>query len=196
MYVIKKLIVITCGSILIGIGINLFIIPNHLINGGLIGVGLIIKYAFGFKPGLTIIILSLPLYIIAWLYFRSYFYNGLHGLLISSFFIDFFEPLSHWTNAAPLMINSLTGGLLVGTGIGLLLIVQASTGGGDLLALMIANITAINVGIIIFIMDTFVILMGGYFIQESTVVFSFLMVVMIGLTTYTLTKYFSDQPST
>lgn len=193
---IKKLVAITCGSILIGIGINFFLIPNHLINGGMIGVGLILKYAFGFKPGLTIIILSLPLYVIAWLYFRPFFYNGLHGLLISSFFIDFFEPLSQGVTPAPLIVSSLTGGLLLGTGIGLLLLVQASTGGGDLLALMLAKITAINVGIIIFIMDTIVILLGGFLIQESTIIFSFLMIFMIGLTTYTITKHVTLQTST
>src|SRR5699024_10701274 len=142
------------------------------------------------------ITLSLPLYIIAYIKFRSYFYNGLHGLLISSFFIDFLEPLSHWTNSAPLLINALTGGLLLGTGIGLLLLVHASTGGGDLLALMLAKITAINVGIFIFVLDTAVILLGGYFIQDAAVLFSFLMIFMVGLTTYTMTQHFSFHPHT
>lgn len=189
---IKKSIVIICGSLFVAVGINLFVIPNHLINGGIIGLGLIANYAFAVKPGITIIILSLPLYVIAWLHFRTYFYNGLHGLLVSSFFIDLFQPLSIIPHNVPILISSLSAGLLIGIGIGMMLLVQASTGGGDLLALMIAQQTLINVGIIIFIIDSIVIFFGGIVIEDATILFSFLMIFMIGLTTYFMTTLFQS----
>lgn len=188
--VVKRSIIILLGSCFISFGINFFIIPNHLINGGIIGLGIIANYAFQFKPGLTIITLSLPLYFIAWFYFRTYFYNGLHGLLVSSFFIDLFQPLSKLIETPPILISSLIGGLFIGIGIGVMLLIKASTGGGDLLALMISNLTLINVGILIFMIDSLVILIGGIVVQDAQVFFSFLMVFMIGLTTYLMTTLF------
>lgn len=190
---LKKTIAILLGSFLIAIGINYFLVPNHLINGGMIGVGLIANYAFGLKPGLTTIVVSIPLYIFAWFYFRSFFYNGLHGLLICSFFIDLFYPLSTIADQTPMFISALVGGLLLGTGVGLMLLVKVSTGGGDLLALMISKATSINVGLIILTIDIIVIFSGALTIRETEMIFySFLMILIIGLTTYAITKRFGE----
>ncbi|MFB4169893.1 YitT family protein [Virgibacillus sp. JSM 102003] len=188
---LKKIISILFGGFFIAIGINYFAIPHHLVDGGIIGLGLIAKYTLGLKPGLTIIVLSLPLYIYAWFHFRSYFYNGLHGLLVTSLLIDYFHPLSTW-HTAPILVSAITGGFLIGTGIGIMLLTKTSTGGVDLLALMIAKSTSLNVGIIIFIIDCIVILFGWTVIQETTIIFSSLMVTMIGLTTFTITKYYAS----
>jgi len=189
---IKKGLYVISGSILIGIGINYFLIPHHLINGGMIGVGLILKYAFNLKPGLMIIMLSLPLYIFAFFRYKSYFYNGLHGVLISSFFIDLFQPLSLWPSA-PLLYSAIVGGVFVGTGVSLLLLVNASTGGGDLLALMISNASSLNVGLVIFMIDTIVILSGSIAIREATMIYSFILICVIGITTFTITNKFAKK---
>lgn len=186
-YMFKKMISTLLGSCLIAIGINYFVIPNHLVDGGIIGLGLIAKYTFGLKPGLTIILLSLPLYIYAWFRFRTYFYNGMHGLLVSSFLIDYFHPLSS-LNTAPILISALTGGFLIGTGIGIMLYTKTSTGGTDLLALMISKATSLNVGMIILFIDGLVILLGSTVIKETTIFYSSLMVIVIGLTTSLITK--------
>lgn len=189
----KNLLITLCGSILISISINTFIVPNHLLNGGVIGLSLILKYAFNFKVGLTIIGLSVPIYLIAWIYYRSYFYRGIQGMILCAIFIDLLDPLSTNISNTPLYINALTAGFLFGTGVGLLLLVGSSTGGGDLLGLMIARVTAINVGIIILLMDLMIIFIGSILIAEVTMFYSFMMIFMIGLTTYTIIHFFNDQ---
>ncbi|GAA0589059.1 hypothetical protein GCM10009001_01190 [Virgibacillus siamensis] len=183
----KKMISTLLGSCLIAIGINCFVIPHHLVDGGIIGLGLIAKYTIGLKPGLTIILLSLPLYMYAWFYFRTYFYNGIHGLLVSSFLIDLFHPLST-LHTAPILISALTGGVLIGTGIGMMLYTKISTGGTDLLALMISKSTSLNVGMVILFIDGLVILIGSTVIKETTIFYSSLMVGVVGLTTSVITK--------
>lgn len=85
MYFIKKSIVIVIGSILVSLGINLFLAPYEVLDGGIIGIGLISYYLWGLQTGFIIILLSIPIFIIAWIYYRDYFYNSLHGLLVSSF---------------------------------------------------------------------------------------------------------------
>ncbi|WP_090234601.1 YitT family protein [Lentibacillus halodurans] len=187
---LQKIASIIIGSMLIAIGINYFIIPNHLVDGGIIGLGLISKYTLGLQPGLTIIVLNLPLYIYAWFHFRSYFYNGIHGVLASSFFIDYFHPLMA-LHTPPILISAITGGFVLGSGIGIMLLTKVSAGGGDLLALMLTKVIQLNVGIIILIIDGFVILLGWLTIQETTVLYSGVMVGMVGLTTFTITKSFS-----
>lgn len=188
---LKKTAAILIGSSLIAFGINYFLIPNHLINGGMIGVGLIANYAFDFRPGLTTIIVSLPLYIYALVYYRSYFFNGLHGLFICSFFIDLLYPLSTLSHTPNISMSALFGGIFIGTGVSLMLLVKVSTGGGDLLALIISKTTSVNVGLIIFIIDMLVILWGSLYLHETEmIIFSLMMIFVIGLTTYIITRGF------
>ncbi|WP_163971596.1 YitT family protein [Oceanobacillus halotolerans] len=187
---IKRFFAILFGSTFIAIGVNYFVVPHHLVDGGIIGLGLISKYAFDLKPGFMIILLSIPLYFIAFLRFRTYFYNALHGLLVSSFFIDLFHPIAAWNTSTPILISSLSGGLFIGIGVSTLLLTGTSTSGTDLLALMISTSRSVNVGIITMIIDASVILLGWFIIHETTILYSGLMVTMNSLTIYTVNRYF------
>src|SRR4051812_13485287 len=90
-----KICAILVGSILIAIGIDFFLKPHHVLDGGLVGIGLIIHYLFGVKVGLVMILCSIPIFTISWLYDRQSISNSVHGLWISSLFIDFLEPHSY-----------------------------------------------------------------------------------------------------
>ncbi|WP_347552074.1 YitT family protein [Pseudalkalibacillus hwajinpoensis] len=182
----KKMVAVFTGSALVGFGINSFLVPNQLIDGGMIGIGLIIKYLWGYQTGLTIISLSIPLYIIAFLYFRPYFYNSLHGLLLSSLFIDLFSPLRH-IFSFPILISAILGGFFVGSGIGFMLRFETSTGGTDLLAQFISRMFSLNVGFIIFIIDGLVIIIGSQTIGLNSTIYSAITILFVGLTTSLLT---------
>ncbi|MFC7392003.1 YitT family protein [Scopulibacillus cellulosilyticus] len=182
---IEKFLSMIMGSILLSIGIDGFLVPNHLLDGGIIGIGLILKYIWGFKVGLTIIILSLPIYIFAWFYKRSVFYNGLHGLLISSFFMDLFSPLNSLFHI-PIYFDAVIGGCLVGIGVGLMLRKQCSTGGLDLLSQFIAEKLSINVGGVIFIFDGIILLTGHKTIGVNFF-YSAVVVLLVALMTVCLT---------
>ncbi|WP_042142896.1 YitT family protein [Paucisalibacillus sp. EB02] len=185
---LQKVLAILIGSTLVAIGINYFVIPHHLVEGGIIGVGLIGKYAFDFQPGLTIIILSSPLYLIAFFYERSLFYNGVHGLLVSSFLIDLLRPLSFYSSI-PIFISSLSGGLIIGIGISILLLNHISSGGMDLIALILSKKTSINVGIFLLFFDSLIILVGSIVIPDTTIFYSTLLVGTVGFTTLFFTNF-------
>ena len=179
---VKIGVMISIGSILLSIGINIFLTPYKVLDGGIIGIGLILHYLLGLKAGLMIIFLSIPIFFIAWIYYRKYFYNSLHGMLVSSFFIDLMKPFSGVIHLAPI-ISSLIGGILVGLGIGLMLRIGTSTGGTDLLAQFLFEKTGINVGILIFFIDAVVILLGGLLISSETFLLSCVTILAVGLTT-------------
>lgn len=183
---LKKIAAVFLGSIMVGVGVNGFLVPNHLIDGGMIGIGLILKYMWGFETGLTIILLSIPLYIVAFFYFRPYFYNSLHGLLLSSFFIDILSPMRH-SFEYPSLISAMIGGFFVGSGIGIMLRFDTSTGGTDLLAQFISKILSMNVGVIIFIIDGLVIIIGSKTIGLNSTLYSAITILFVGIATSLLT---------
>ncbi|WP_163579221.1 YitT family protein [Gracilibacillus saliphilus] len=186
MFIIKKIYTIILGSILLAIGVNFFLIPFKLLDGGMVGVGLVIKYLVGIQAGLVIIIVSIPIFILAWVHQREYFYNSLHGLLISSFAIDCFAPLQHSfiTNfQLPPVISSVIGGILIGVGTGIMLRYRTSTGGTDLLAQLLSRMTRMNVGVIIFIIDSLIIIVGGIIISTETLLLSSITIICVGIVT-------------
>lgn len=187
MKLIKKGLAIVVGSISLSLGINVFLTPYEILDGGIIGLSLIIYYLFNLKIGLMIIILSIPIFVLAWFKYKPYFFNSLHGLLISSVMIDLLKPLRSLIQIDP-MLSSIIGGIFVGIGIGLMLRFETSTGGTDLLAQFISDKTLINVGVVIFAIDAAVVCLGGVFISPNTLLLSIVTILCVGITTSALTR--------
>lgn len=187
MFFLKKALVIIVGSIFLSLGINLFLTPYEILDGGIVGIALILYYLYKLKIGLMIIIVSMPIFIVAWFKYRTYFYNSLHGLIISSFMIDLLKPVRSLIRIEAIY-SSVLGGIFVGIGIGLMLRFETSTGGTDLIAQFLCNKTGINVGIFIFIIDSMVILLGGLLLSSSTLVLSMITILVVGMTTSVITS--------
>ncbi|MNI01162.1 hypothetical protein D3C73_539940 [compost metagenome] len=185
---LPKICAILVGSILIAIGIDFFLKPHHVLDGGLVGIGLIIHYLFDMKVGLVMILCSIPIFTISWLYDRQSITNSVHGLWISSLFIDLLEPhsymLLYYKDYTPAM-SSIIGGVIIGTGIGIMLKYETSTGGTDLLAHMLVKrvFKKINVGVLIFIVDGLIIAIGGMLFSKETFFLSLLTITAGGIAT-------------
>jgi uncharacterized membrane-anchored protein YitT (DUF2179 family) len=177
---------IIIGSLLVGIGINGFFVPHHFLDGGMIGIGLIAHYWFDVAPGLTIIILSIPLFGIAFFINRNLFYNSIHGMWLSSLMIDVLGGLK-WLVDIPPMFSAFIGGTFVGVGIGLMLRANAATGGSDLLAQLVGKKTGWNVGKLIFVFDAIVLTIGWPIIGLEALLYSLLAVSTVGFFTTILT---------
>ncbi len=105
---------------------------------GLSACSLLLKYLFGFKLGHLIILLNTPIYLLALVYDKSFFINGLLGMFITSIVIDLLLPLNGIVHL-PIIISAVLGGILIGLGVGLLLRHDISPGGIDLLALLLSK---------------------------------------------------------
>lgn len=184
---VRKVGIILFASTLIGVGINGFIIPIHLINGGLWGVSLILHYLLGFKIALTFAFLNLPVFLFAGMYDRDYFVNGVLGIMISSSVVALLSPIQHMMHLSTLS-SAVLGGAAIGLGVGLLLRQRISPGGIDLLALMISKMFSINVGISLLIMDSAIILSGAFILRDERLLYSMLIVLIVGFTAIMLTS--------
>ncbi len=190
MYFFHKTLIILVGSVLVGIGINFFLVPFHLLDGGGIGIGLIMHYLWNIKVGIAIMCISLPIFLIAWMHYRSFFYNGIHGLLFSSVVIDFLYPL-HTAGekfVANGIIGAICGGVFVGLGVGLMLRVETSIGGTDLLAQMISKFLRVNPGLCILTFDFIVVVVGSVVVDTVSLFRSCLTVISVGITTSIIMK--------
>ncbi|PLS18325.1 hypothetical protein CVD28_08240 [Bacillus sp. M6-12] len=182
---LQKLAAIIIGSFLLAIGINGFLVPHHLIDGGIIGIALILHYFFDFQTGVTMVILSIPLVLYAWLYERAYFFSSIQGLLLSSIFIDFFSPLQNLFSV-PITVSAILGGCIIGLGIGLMLRYETSTGGTELLAKFISNASSVNIAVLIFLIDGLIVAAGSLLLGAQSFIFSCFTIMIVGIVTSVL----------
>ncbi|PZE22599.1 YitT family protein [Paenibacillus xerothermodurans] len=183
---VRKIAAIIFGSLMISIGINFFLMPFKVLDGGVIGLALIINYLFGVQVGLVMFLCSIPIFVVAWLYDPTILYNSLVGLMVSSLFIDLMVPFHfyfmYYIELSPFSSAAL-GGFIVGTGIGVMLRYETSTGGTDLLAQHLSKTVSVNVGIVIFIIDGIIISLGGLLISAETFLLSIITITAGGMAT-------------
>lgn len=177
---LKKLAVIGFGSTMIGIGVNGFILPFHLINGGMFGISILFNYLWHVSIGLTFVFLNIPVYLLAYKSDYNYFFYGLIGAVFSGFMIELLMPLKDVFHL-PIISSVIIGGIIVGIGVGTMLRNHISPGGMDLLALLLAKWTKINVGIISYAIDTVIIMSSLLLLQEPRLLYSLLIVSIVGL---------------
>jgi uncharacterized membrane-anchored protein YitT (DUF2179 family) len=185
-----KFLAVVVGSFFIAIGIDFFLVPFQVLDGGIFGISLILNYLFETKIGLMVILCSLPIFITAFCFYREYFYESIFGMLVSAFMIDLFAPFQfyflYYVKLSSFS-SSVIGGFLLGIGIGLMLRFKTSTGGTDLFAQLLTKWIPINVGMLIFIMDGVIISIGGLLISLETFFHSALAIAAGGIATSLLT---------
>lgn len=143
----KKLIVkkhlieimqILFGTIIMAIGISQFLLPNKLSSGGFAGIATITYYLFNWSVGRIILILNIPCFILAFIRIgKEFLLKSILGTVLLSVFIDFFNKYHALTNDR--VLACIYGGVLIGIGTAIILRASGSTGGSDLVSLIIRS---------------------------------------------------------
>ncbi|MEH7396415.1 YitT family protein, partial [Priestia megaterium] len=105
----------------------------------------------------------------------------------SSLLIDWLEPIKDQFQLS-VFPSVILGGICIGTGIGLMLRYETSTGGTDLLAQLISKAFSLNIGIVILVIDGFIITAGLPLLGPKTFLFSCSTIFIGGMTTSLITK--------
>jgi uncharacterized membrane-anchored protein YitT (DUF2179 family) len=158
---ILSFISLILGCLIIALGMNLFLIPNKIVAGGLSGIGTVLYYLFNLPVGMSVLVMNVPLFLLSWKVLgRSFGVKTLIATILLSVFIDATAFLDVLTR--DLLLASLVGGGLTGLGLGLIFREDASTGGTDLAAKIIHKaVSFISVGQILLIVDAVVVVMAA-----------------------------------
>ena len=167
--VFKEYSLILIGAFLLGVGINLFLVPFKLSSGGVGGVGVVMLYLFDIPLWITNLALNLLLFLLGLKYLgRASIIKTIVGTLLLSLFllISQLVALPRCDTISALFL----GGALVGAGVGLILRAGGSSGGSDLLALILKPIFPhISLATIILVIDVIIIAISGIVFSDLTV---------------------------
>lgn len=144
--IIFDIIYILLGAILMAIGMNLFLLPHKMSTGGASGIATVIYYLFNLPVGTTILIINIPLFIISIMKLGLKFsIKTIISTVLYSIFANIltFDMLLQG-DGTDLFTSCVFGGAIVGLGISLTFKAGASSGGSDLLAQIIYELTSIQ----------------------------------------------------
>lgn len=157
------------GSLVMAIGVSQFLLPNQLSSGGVAGIATIIYYLLNIPMGTTILLINIPLFLVSFYKIgKSFFIKSIVGTVSLSVFIDIFDKLSPLTHDR--FLACIYGGIIIGLGTAIILKVNSSTGGSDLISYLAQKIKpTIRMGNIIIITDIIVVTLNMIFFQEIEV---------------------------
>ena len=126
-----KYLLIVLGGIVYAIGFQYFMFPNNIVSGGVTGIAMILNHFTRWPVGMTVLVMNVPLFLIAWRHFgMDYLIGSLVGTAVSSVCVDLFASTGIVATTDP-MLGSIIGGVIKGAGLGMIYYVGASTGGID-----------------------------------------------------------------
>ena len=161
----KEYLLLTLGILIYVAGWTIFMIPNNLIGGGLTGVSSIIQYAVGIKMGYTYFVLNAILLVTAFVVIGANFGGKtIYAIILASVGLNVLQDLIPAAIIETLsvqngkLMSTIMGGILSGAGIGMSMSQGGSTGGTDIIALIVNKYRNISPGRIILWIDAVIIL--------------------------------------
>lgn len=166
------------GTFLIGIGINVFVIPANLGEGGTVGISLNLKYTLGLSPAITSLIINMILIAVGWKYLsKTTAVYTLITVISSSIFLGLTESFNMQIESD--FISTVFGGLLLGVGTGLVISARSTLGGTSVIAKIINKYTEIKTSQALFMLDSIIVLSFLFILPVQNVLYTIVMLFIV-----------------
>jgi len=157
---VKRVILVLLGSTIAAGGLQFFLLPNHLLDGGVTGISILSAYLSGIPFGVFLLILNIPFVIIGFRKFGKNFalYSSIGIVALATLT---FVHIPHGFTDQPILA-AIFGGIFVGIGSGLVIRYGGIIDGSDTIAILIDRVTVFTVGEAIMVINGIIIAAAGF----------------------------------
>lgn len=167
----RKLMGLTVGAMIYSAGLNLFLIPNHVIDGGVTGISLLVQELTGIPFSVLIILLNLPFFYVGYRRLGlPLAASSTYAIVVLSLCSSYFETMNPATSDP--FLSTIFGGIIIGIGVGIVIKSGGSTDGTEILAIWLDNKTAFSVGEIIMFFNLFILGAAGFIFNWNSAMYS------------------------
>lgn len=162
----KKVIVVLIGALFNSIGLNLFLIPANVYSSGFTGVAQLLssileEYTpFYLSTGILLLVLNIPVAFLGWIKVGKAF--TLYSFLSVAATTIFLEIIPLESLSDDILLNAVFGGVILAVGVGITLKYGASTGGLDIIAMVLSRMKDKPVGTYFFLLNAIIIMAAGF----------------------------------
>ncbi|MBT2658347.1 YitT family protein [Bacillus sp. ISL-18] len=171
--VLKRVIAIFIGAVLMATGLEIFLVPNNVIDGGITGISIMLSHISGLPLGLFIFILNLPFFYLGYKQIgKTFAISSVFGIIVLSVFTSLFYPIPAFTD--DILLATIFGGIILGVGVGLVIRYGGALDGTEILAILINKKVPFSVGEIIMFFNLFILGAAGFVFTWDRAMYSIL----------------------
>lgn len=156
-----RTIMVILGAIIMAVGLELFLVPNHIMDGGIVGVSIIISHLLGLPLGIFIFVLNLPFIFLGYKQIGKTFALstglGITVLSIATILLHNVEPFTNDT-----LLATVFGGIVLGVGVGIVIRYGGSLDGTEILAILFNKKLPFSVGEVIMFFNLIIFSIAGF----------------------------------
>lgn len=168
-----RTIMVILGAIIMAVALELFLVPNHIMDGGIVGVSIITSHLVGLPLGIFIFILNLPFIFLGYKQIGKTFAVstglGITVLSIATILLHSIEPFTTDT-----LLATVFGGIVLGIGVGIVIRYGGSLDGTEILAILFNRKSPFSVGEIIMFINLIIFTVAGFVFTWEQAMYSIL----------------------
>ena len=170
---IIHLVMIFIGSIVAAFALEICLLPNNVIDGGVVGISMMLEHVTGFSLSIFLIIINAPFIYMGYKQIgKSFSLYTLFGILCLSFWTEIFAPYDSFFHDK--LLAAAFGGLILGIGIGIIMRNGGCLDGTEILAIIFSQKLPVSVGEIIMIINIFIFTAAGLLLGWEEAMYSML----------------------
>jgi uncharacterized membrane-anchored protein YitT (DUF2179 family) len=177
--IIYRLVIIFVSSIVLGFAFNMFLLPHEVLTGGVTGIAMVLGLLSPINTGVWIILLNIPILVLGWLKLGKVFIaNSIFSVAVTAISMQYI-PVQKIAEDA--LLSSVFGGVIAGIAIGLIIRFYGSTGGFDVIGLLLTKKRDLPFGALIFALNSGVVFMSGYVFEWELAMYTMASIYITGI---------------
>lgn len=151
----------TFGAFLAAFALECFLVPNQIIDGGIVGISIMASYITKINLGIFLVVLNIPFVFLAFSEFgKKFVFTALYSVGLLAVFVNLCHHIPRVTD--DLLLSALFGGGILGVGVGIVLKNNACMDGTEILAMKVSKKYPYSVGEIIMFINVFIFASAGF----------------------------------
>jgi uncharacterized membrane-anchored protein YitT (DUF2179 family) len=157
---IIKYVMLFIGSVLAAVGLEIFLIPNRVIDGGVVGISIITSYLTKIPLSIFIVLFNIPFLFLGYKNIgKSFVFSSLFAIVSLSIWTAVLHPVPGLTQ--DVLLASVFGGIILGSGVGIIIRYGGSLDGTEMVAIILSKHTSFSVGEIVMFFNIFILSSAG-----------------------------------
>lgn len=192
--IIKRTIAIIIGALLMATGLEIFLIPNQVIDGGITGISIMLSHLTGLNLGVFLFLLNLPFVFMGHKQIgKTFAFSTIFGILTLSILTTLFHPIPAFTD--DILLATIFGGMALGVGVGLVIRYGGALDGTEILAILVNKKIPFSVGEIVMFFNVFILGAAGFVFSWDRAMYSILAYVIASKAIDTVVNGFEQSKS-
>ena len=159
-FYVKKYLMIFVGAIIAAVGLELFLIPNNVIDGGIVGVSIMMQTLTGMSLGVFLVLLNIPFLFMGYKQIgKNFAIATLIAICFLSVWSEIFGPVPKVTDDP--FLAAIFGGIIDGLGVGLIIRAGGSLDGTEIVAIIMDKKSVFSVGEVVMFINLFILSSAG-----------------------------------